>query len=431
MLVRPRLRRAGTLVLMAIVSSAVSGCGHDATPTTPTVVAAPQPAPAGPGSSVSGAVTASGGGPVAAARVEITSGANAGRAAIADAAGRYTLSNLGPGAAELRITAPAYVTRTLNLTFGASQIADIMLTPVPFQARGRVFDVDTSSPLSGITMTGDAMSAEPSSSSGTFVVFAADDSSAPRFILLDGPGIVSRRTSARVPGPDIALSLIASTFDLASFDQMVRTPMLYRWTTPPPLIVECRTLRFTDENATTATAEDDVLTDAEAASLESDLRTALPIMSGRAFSGFAGTQRQTANPGDAVSLLNAGSITVLRMSGLTAATGFWGFGRFQVQSDGAVVGGMVMLDRDFERSGHPSVRTLTAHELGHALGYNHVTIRVSMMNPDAGIGPTGWDEAAFRIAFQRLPGNRSPDLDPSTVAASLSGGSAQWVRAIR
>jgi hypothetical protein len=212
---------------------------------------------------------------------------------------------------------------------------------------------------------------------------------------------------------------------------MVRAPMLYRWTTPPPLLVERRTLRFSGEDAGTATAEDDVMTDAEVATLEADLQTALPTMTGGAFAAFAGTQRQTANPGDTVSVLNTGSITVLRMAGLTTATSFWGFGRFQVQSDGTVVSGMVMLDRDFERSGHPSVRTLTAHELGHALGYSHVTMRISVMNADAGIAPTAWDADAFRIAFQRVPGNRSPDVDPPTVAAGAAGGSAQWVRAIR
>jgi hypothetical protein len=421
-------------VLLAIASSLLSGCDRG-TPTTPTAVTVAQPEPTLPNSPVSGAlsgtVTASGGGPVAGARVEVTSGANAGRSAIADAAGRYALTNLSAGIVSLRITAAAYLTHTQDLTVGASQIADITLTPVPFQARGRVFDVDTTSPLSGISMTGDAMSAEPSSSTGTFVVFAANDSSAPRLILLDGPGIVSRHTSAHVPGPDIALSLIASTFDLPAFDQMVRTPMLYRWTSPPPLIVERRTLGFTGENASTATAEDDVMTDAEVASLESDLRTALPTMTGGVFAAFAGTERRTANPGDTVSLLNTGSITVLRMAGLTVATGFWGFGRFEVQSDGTVVSGMVMLDRDFERSGHPSVRTLTAHELGHALGYSHVSMRISVMNADAGTAPTAWDGAAFRIAFQRMPGNRSPDIDPSTAAASAAGGSAQWVRAIR
>ena len=36
--------------------------------------------------------------------------------------------------------------------------------------------------------------------------------------------------------------------------------------------------------------------------------------------------------------------------------------------------GESMLDRDFERSGSPFLRSLRAHELGHALGYNHVTV---------------------------------------------------------
>jgi Carboxypeptidase regulatory-like domain len=430
-----RPRRLGPL-MAAIFCSLVAGCDRNSTPTTPTAVTAvAQPAPSPPSTptsvSVSGTVTASSGGPVTGARVEIAAGANSGQAATTDAAGRYALINLSPGAITIRITASAFVTQTVDLVPAASQIADVTLTPVPFQTRVRVFDADTSSALQGITMSGSATSAAPSSMSGVFIAFAANDSAAPRGVVLDGPGVIERRTTVQVPGPELALSMIASNLDLVAFDQMLRAPMLYRWTTAPPLLVERRTLQFAGENAASATATEDAMTDADLASLQLDLQDALAPMTGGAFSGFSDIQQQTTIPGAQVGILNTGVITVTWMAGLAAATGVLGYGRFQIQSDGSVISGSIQMDRDFQRSGSQSVRTLRAHELGHALGYSHVTTRMSVMQPDATVWPTPWDSDAFRIAFARMPGNRSPDVDPNAASASAVAGSARWVGAIR
>jgi hypothetical protein len=373
---------------------------------------------------------ASGGGPIAGARIDIATGANSGQGTATDAAGRYALANLSPGDVTLRITAAAFVTQTVDVPLETNRVADVTLMPVPFQSHGRVFDAATSLALAGITMSGGAISAGPSSGNGTFIVYADNDSSDPRGVVLSGAGAVQRRTTLRVPGPDFALSLIASTFDLTAFDQMVRTPMLCRWTDPPPLIVQRRTLQFTGPDALTGTATDDAMTDAEAASLEADLQSALAPLTGGTFGTFDGIQEQTATPGDMVSLLNTGSITVMRMAGLAAASGVLGFGRFQVQSDGTVIGGMLMVDRDFDRSGGPSARTLRAHELGHGLGYNHVTARTSVMNADARTWPTAWDIDAFRIAFERMPGNRSPDNDAAAGQGAVARG-ATWSRPVK
>jgi hypothetical protein len=61
--------------------------------------------------------------------------------------------------------------------------------------------------------------------------------------------------------------------------------------------------------------------------------------------------------------------------------------------------GSIMLDSEFDRV-NETRRLLRMHELGHALGYNHVLSRVSIMNPKIGPEPTDFDRAAARLAFE-------------------------------
>ena len=130
-------------------------------------------------------------------------------------------------------------------------------------------------------------------------------------------------------------------------------------------------------------------------------------------------------------ILNSNVITVSRVVGLTATAGFWGYSRWQFLPDGTVVSGMVTLDRDFERSVSPFRRSLRSHELGHALGYNHVTVRPSVMNSAARIEPNAFDLDACRIAFARVPGNRAPDADPSNASLNRLARIAIWSEPIR
>jgi hypothetical protein len=122
---------------------------------------------------------------------------------------------------------------------------------------------------------------------------------------------------------------------------------------------------------------------------------------------------------------------VARYVGLTQATGFWGYSRWFVRGDGTITSGESMLDRDFEQSSSPYRRSLRAHELGHALGYNHVTVRPSVMNSAARLEPNDFDRDASRIAFQRPPGNHSPDVDPNTFSTNrLRTSAGSWAPAV-
>jgi hypothetical protein len=50
------------------------------------------------------------------------------------------------------------------------------------------------------------------------------------------------------------------------------------------------------------------------------------------------------------------------------------------------------------------------------------------MNPAIGPEPTQFDRDAAKIAFERLPGNRSPDTDPtfSSGPFGVTDGGRQW-----
>lgn len=272
-----------------------------------------------------------------------------------------------------------------------------------------------------MTIEGDGITKTASSQAGGFTIVASAGATDPRGVSFASLNFISRYTYLRVPGPDALVSLIPNSFDLAAFNEMFRKSQdgLERWVAAPPLRVQTRTLQFNTLTDTTLTAIDDTMTDAEYASIVQDLTWALPQLTGGTFTAFASVSKDTARPGEAVRLLADGVITVARVSGLTGGSGYWGYTRWLPQNDGSIFGGLSMIDLGYDRSGSPFARSLRAHELGHALGYNHVTVRPSVMNADARTEPNDFDRAGARIAFQRRPGNRSPDVDP-TASGSIN-----------
>ncbi len=292
-----------------------------------------------------------------------------------------------------------------------------------------VLDAITGSPIAGVSAAGTDISGGPSNASGTVSVGAVASQADARTINFTATGYVTRSVTMRIPGAAVTVTMIPSSFNLTAFDEMLRVTRLQRWTAAPPLRVQARTLQFTGVNQADGEGLDDVMSDAERAQLEDDLTWALGLLTGNTFQSFAGITRETVAVGGRMQTLNSGVITVARYAGLTAATGFWGYSRWQFRSDGTVIGGTIMLDRDFERSGSAFRRSLRAHELGHALGYTHVTPsgQLSVMNSAARIEPNTFDQQTTRIAFQRPPGNLRPDADPGGASLNRVGG-AVWSR---
>ncbi len=127
-----------------------------------------------------------------------------------------------------------------------------------------------------------------------------------------------------------------------------------------------------------------------------------------------------------MNVARTGEIVVARFAGLQAATGFWGYGRWASDGAGSIRAGIIMLDAAFDTSGSVYRRSLRVHELGHALGYNHVTSRESVMNSSAQTEPNQFDLQGARLAFLRPPGNRSPDRDPDAFTVNLGTGVLIW-----
>jgi hypothetical protein len=234
-----------------------------------------------------------------------------------------------------------------------------------------------------------------------------------RGVTVSSSQTVDRATRLRVPGPDATLTLMPTSLDLAAFDQMFRSSgALHRWTSSPKVVVQNRVLQFTNITDADYTALGTVMPDADATSILADLTWVLPQLTGNAFGQLGDEQRETASEGDRVHVSRQGLIVVARYEGLTMATGFWGYTRWSWNGAGEMTAGIIMLDRGFDTSSSPFKRSLRAHEFGHALGYNHVTGRASVMNSAATIEPNAFDRDGAKFAFQRPPLNRSPDIDP-------------------
>ncbi len=291
-------------------------------------------------------------------------------------------------------------------------------------ATGRVIDALSGAPLSSVTVALDSNSAT-TAGDGMFQVPAPATGTCS--LTASGPGVVQRDTTIRMPAAGLSLSLIPASLDLAAFDEMCRSDgALHRWTAAPALVIIDAVLRFTNVSDAAYTALDERLTPEAREAIAADLAWGLPQVTGGTFSSFASVTVESPAAGASVNVYaREANIVVARFSGLSQATGYWGYGRWARRGN-AVVAGAVMLDRDFDIAGTEHTRSLRVHELGHALGYSHVTLRQSFMNSSAVFEPNDFDRDATKVAFQRVPGNQSPDRDPSLSALAQPSGRLVW-----
>jgi hypothetical protein len=288
--------------------------------------------------------------------------------------------------------------------------------------RGATVSAVDGQPIAGVTVRVGSRNAV-SNASGSFQVDNIPSGS--QDIVLSGPAVFERHTSVVTPTDNVTQqALIPSDFDMATFDQMFRASgRLERWTTAPPLVVLTSVLNyengFGDSPDYHATSEQ--LTDAEVDLLIAQLTDALALLTGNTYTSFASVERESPAAGSIVKTLRTGKLLVGRYRGIQTTANTIGLGGHVTNDKGEVNTGSIYLDRDFDRSSEQR-RLLRTHELGHALGYAHVTTRVSIMNPVIGPEPSAFDRLAAIVAFQRAPGNQSPDSDSTAPPARNTGG---------
>jgi len=292
----------------------------------------------------------------------------------------------------------------------------------PSGAASRILQGQTISAIDGHSAAGVSVQvgrerAVTSDADGMFQVDVdnADEQSA----VFSSNAIVERRTLMAGSSDDrVRVSLIPASFDLAAFDQFARTAnsRLQRWTTRPRLVVIATVMDYRSSSEDSFPATSQQLTDDEANAMVAHLTEGLTLLTGGTFTSFQSTDIERPAAGTSVSVLRPGAIVVGRYNGVRSMALTIGYGRWAEQGNGAVTAGMMVLDADFDRSDSRR-RLLRIHELGHALGYLHVTTRASIMNPSIGPEPTDFDRAAATIAFQRPPGNVAPDTDPGATSS--------------
>jgi len=194
--------------------------------------------------------------------------------------------------------------------------------------------------------------------------------------------------------------------DETALDEMLRGSkgMLQYWTAAPELVVLMSVMDYRGLNGTESVATAEQLTVAEADALEADLTGALRLLTGDNYQRFAAIHREAVAVGEPTRLSRPRQIVVGRYDGLRRTRSMIGFGGRAARADGHIIGGAVLLDRDYDQTSDLR-RLLRTHELGHALGFNHLQTQTSIMNPAIGPEPTRFDRVAIRIAFDRAHNN--------------------------
>jgi hypothetical protein len=282
-------------------------------------------------------------------------------------------------------------------------------------------NVFSGSGVAGVTVSGAGLATKtPSASSGALTV--TSDNSGGRDVTFAGPSVITRATRLTLPSDAAKVTLIPSDFDLAAFDQLCRQPSIRRWRYPPIIAVQARVAKFTSLTDTSLPASYVVEADATARQVALDMQSALSDLTGGRFKLFDAISVLHDGASGPIPIQVSGRITVTRVTGLYAATGFGGFTRWEVTSAGEVTGASILLDTNYDIPASPYATTLRMHEFGHALGLSHVTTRSSVMNPNAMTAPTQFDRDATRLEWDRPLGNQSPDIDPSDSSINRSGG---------
>jgi hypothetical protein len=216
-------------------------------------------------------------------------------------------------------------------------------------------------------------------------------------------------SAAGAPYPDIELQAISEHLDSTAGDETsaalngleemlgnVRRPR--RWTDTPALTILGSVMDYRPGNGSEYIARSERLSESEIDEIAGDLTSALHVLSAGKFSEFASVSVLPVQAGSTANVAKAGHIVVGRFKGLRQATKAIGLGGRRTRKDRTISAGLIILDSEYDQT-NANRHLLRTHELGHALGYNHVHSRKSIMNLHLGSPPNAFDHEAALIAF--------------------------------
>jgi hypothetical protein len=214
---------------------------------------------------------------------------------------------------------------------------------------------------------------------------------------------------------DFLGSLLGPSADARATDEMLRgtAGRERRWMQRPNLVVVTTVMAFEEGARSKFTTVDARLSKQEADALVADLTAGLEVLSGGTFEHFGSVRFESPARGSQVRVVRDGDIVVGRFRGVRDSLKAVGYGGRTARANGTITGGTVMLDEDYDQSTEDP-HLLRMHELGHALGFNHVDSLRSIMNPTIGTEPTEFDRRVARMAFSHIaPDRRAPALHPT------------------
>jgi Matrixin len=172
-----------------------------------------------------------------------------------------------------------------------------------------------------------------------------------------------------------------------------------RWKGAPKLTILVTVMEYRAGGGVEYVAAPERLSDADVTELARDLTDGLSLLTAGAFEEFSSLSLEYVPAGATTRVSRRDHIVAGRFNGLRRSVNNLGFGGRRADKDGTITAGAILLDSEFD-STSAMRRLLRTHELGHALGYNHVHSRGSIMNPRIGTEPNDFDRHAALIAFR-------------------------------
>lgn len=247
--------------------------------------------------------------------------------------------------------------------------------------------------------------------SGDGGAFLANAQAGTHALSLGRSEFITRQTHAVLPAADLVLSLMPASVDVPAFEQFSpRAAGLRRWTSSPSLVVLTNEVDYVN-GATRFRVTDHVVPADAFACMRGGLASAINEMSGGALV-FTSVTSYSPPVESSLDVMAMPEGTIVAMAARDLGANGRGIA-YESSKPDVLVRGVVWINGDVLPLCSSTADGVYAHELGHALGYQHVTLEPSIMG---GIGPTRtpttFDRQAIAWIYQRPPGNRAPDVDP-------------------